>query len=151
MSKYKVLFCVKSQLTRGFLYYIIIVHSIYGKDKSLMKKVLSVLLSIIMIVSVFSSYTYADNRLLDDDMVSDIREEVNRIVDKSLSRTDDRILRFIISADAHQDNDNILVTRGTAELGQAQGEILDQLNVDFVANLGDLAWGSRTNTVAEVT
>ena len=75
-----------------------------------MKKVLSVLLSIIMIVSVFSSYTYADNRLLDDDMVSDIREEVNRIVDKSLSRTDDRILRFIISADAHQDNDNILVS-----------------------------------------
>ena len=57
-----------------------------------MKKGLSVLLSIIMIVSVFSSYTYADNRLLDDDMVSDIREEVNRIVDKSLSRTDDRIL-----------------------------------------------------------
>lgn len=70
MSKYKVLFCVKSQLTRGFLYYIIIVHSIYGKDKSLMKKVLSVLLSIIMIVSVFSSYTYADentDRLPDDD------------------------------------------------------------------------------------
>jgi len=61
-----------------------------------------------------------------------------------------RIIRFMISADAHQDNDNDVITKGTRELGWAQAEILGQLDVDFIASLGDYAWASNTNTVAEV-
>ncbi len=61
-----------------------------------------------------------------------------------------RIIRFIVSSDAHQDNDNDMITKGTRELGWAQAEILGQLDVDFVASLGDYAWGSYDNTVAEV-
>ena len=72
------------------------------------------------------------------------------LVDKALSRSGNRILRFLISADAHQKNDHELITKGTTELGQAHGEVLKQIGVDFVANLGDISWGASSSNNATV-
>ena len=72
------------------------------------------------------------------------------LVDKALSRGNKNVLRFIISADAHQKNDDELITKGTKELGQAHGEVLKLIGVDFVANLGDITWGSSASDNATV-
>lgn len=74
----------------------------------------------------------------------------SNLVDKALSRDGNRILRFLISSDAHQNNDNDLITKGNKELGQAYGEILKVVGVDFVSNIGDSAWASYANTAEEV-
>lgn len=79
-----------------------------------------------------------------------VRTVASALVDKSLSRSDNRILRFLVSADAHQKNDDALITKGNKELGQAHGEILKLIGVDFVANLGDTTWGSSASDNATV-
>ena len=71
-----------------------------------------------------------------------VQTAASALVDKALSRGDSRILRFLVSTDAHQDNTNALITKGNRELGQAHGEILKLMGVDFVANLGDITWGA---------
>lgn len=72
------------------------------------------------------------------------------IVNKALSRGTGNVLRFVTWADAHQNNENELITKGNRELGQAIGEILKLMYVDFVSNLGDSAWGAYANTTEEV-
>lgn len=84
------------------------------------------------------------------DVSEGVQAAASAVVDKAMSREGNRVLRFLISSDAHQKNDHVLITKGTLELGQAQGEILKLIGVDFVANLGDVAWAAYTNTVAEV-
>ncbi len=79
-----------------------------------------------------------------------VKKEASSVVEKALSHKGERIIRFILSSDAHQDNSNELITKGTIELGLAQREILKLMDVDFVASLGDYAWGSYQNTVTEV-
>lgn len=74
--------------------------------------------------------------------------EASRVVDTALTREDSRILRFVAFADAHQKNDHEQITAGTKELGQAVGEVLRQIGVDFVANLGDTTWGSSDSDSA---
>lgn len=66
----------------------------------------------------------------------------SNLVTKALSReyTGDNILRFVAFSDAHQRNTDTLITKGTVELGKAIGEIVNQINVGFIANLGDSAW-----------
>lgn len=81
---------------------------------------------------------------------SGIKTAVTTLVDKSLSRSDTRILRFLISSDAHQKNDDTLITKGNKELGKAYNEILLQMGVDFITNLGDSAWASYANTTETV-
>lgn len=77
--------------------------------------------------------------------------EASSVVDKALSRVGNRILRFIASSDQHQKNDHEQITAGNRELGQAHGEILRQIGVDFVANLGDITWASEENDDREST
>lgn len=77
--------------------------------------------------------------------------ETSRVVNTALTHEDSRILRFIALADAHQKNEGALsteITEGTKELGQAVGEVLRQIGVDFVANLGDTTWGSSNSDSA---
>jgi hypothetical protein len=79
-----------------------------------------------------------------------VQNAASDLVDKAMSREDGRFIRFLISSDAHQKNDHALITKGTKELAQAHGEILNLIGVDFVANLGDIAWGSPTADNATV-
>lgn len=82
-----------------------------------------------------------------------VQTSVADLVNKALSRTDTRILRFLISSDAHQRNDGYhseIITAGNKELGQAYGEILNLIGVDFVSNLGDSAYGAQTDTTETV-
>lgn len=79
-----------------------------------------------------------------------VQDAASDLVDKAMSREGNRILRFLISSDAHQDDDNNLITKGNIELGQAHEEILKMIGVDFVANLGDIAWGAHTETTEEI-
>lgn len=72
----------------------------------------------------------------------------SNLVDKALSRESNRFLRFLICSDAHHKNDDELITKGTKELGQAHSEILKRIGVDFVANLGDITWGSSASDSA---
>ncbi len=65
----------------------------------------------------------------------------SELVDKALSHDGQRVLRFLVSSDVHQKNDHELITKGTRELGQAMAEVLKMMKVDFVADLGDVAWG----------
>lgn len=67
-------------------------------------------------------------------------------MDAALIHEDSRIFRFLVIADAHQKNDNEAITASTKELGQAVGEVLRQIGVDFVANLGDITWGSSESS-----
>lgn len=76
--------------------------------------------------------------------------EASNLVDKAMSREDTRVLRFLISSDAHHKTDHELITKGTKELTQAHGEILKLIGVDFVASLGDITWGSSTSDNATV-
>lgn len=71
-----------------------------------------------------------------------VKEGASALVDKALSREDSRIIRFLINSDAHQKNDDTLIRKGTKELAQAHKSVLSQMGVDFVANLGDITWGS---------
>lgn len=76
------------------------------------------------------------------------------LITKALSREyeGDNILRFVVFSDTHQRNTDALVTKSTKELGMAVGEIVNQMNVDFIANLGDSAWagyGDSKETVRE--
>lgn len=80
-----------------------------------------------------------------------VKKEATDVVKNAVSHRDERVLRFIISSDVHQNNDNALITKGTQELAAAHREILSQIDVDFVANLGDIAWGAYANTTREVT
>lgn len=75
---------------------------------------------------------------------------VSNLVDKALSRAYGNVLRFTIYSDAHQNNDNELITKGNKELGQAIGEIVKQIGVDFVSGIGDGAWASYANTKENV-
>lgn len=75
---------------------------------------------------------------------------VSNLVDKSLSRADENVLRFIIYSDAHQYNENADITNGNIELGKAIGEVVNQIGVDFVSGIGDSAWAAYTNTAEEV-
>lgn len=80
-----------------------------------------------------------------------VQTAVSALVDKAMSREDNRILRFLISSDAHQKNEgdkSAEITAGNKELGQAHGEILKLIGVDFVANLGDITWGSSKSDSA---
>jgi hypothetical protein len=85
-----------------------------------------------------------------DDVPQAVVDGASALVNKALSRKDTRILRFLISSDAHQKNDYEPITKGNKELGQAYGEILSQIGVDFVSNLGDSAWASHTDTAETV-
>lgn len=76
--------------------------------------------------------------------------EVSNLIDKAMSREDTRLLRFLISSDAHHKPDHELITKGTKELCQAHGEILKLIGVDFVASLGDTTWGSSASDNATV-
>lgn len=75
---------------------------------------------------------------------------VSTLVNKALSRADGNMIRFPIYSDAHQNNDNELITKGNKELGQAIGEIVKLIGVDFVSSLGDGAWASYANTKEHV-
>ena len=79
-----------------------------------------------------------------------VKKEAERVVNEALSHEGTRVFRFLVSSDAHQNNDNKLITRSTIELGQAQAEILSLIGVDFVATLGDIAWGGDDDTAEEV-
>lgn len=87
-----------------------------------------------------------DNYIIPDG----VKQEASNLVDKAISREGKRLFRFLISADAHQKNDNEYITKGNIELGKAHSEILNLIGVDFIANLGDIAWAANTNTVEEV-
>ena len=91
------------------------------------------------------------NEIADLGAVPDgVISEASATVDKAMSRNGNRILRFLVSSDAHQDNDNTLVTKGNIELGRAHSEILKLIGADFIANLGDVSWSSYDNTTEEV-
>ena len=75
---------------------------------------------------------------------------VSALVDKSLSRADENVLRFVIYSDAHQYNENAEITKGNIELGKAIGEVVNQIGVDFVSGLGDYSWAAYRNTAEEV-
>lgn len=77
-------------------------------------------------------------------------EGAGATVDKALSHNNGTVLRFLLSSDVHQKNDHELITKSTVELGQAMAEILKLIDVDFVANLGDSAWGGDDDTAAVV-
>lgn len=81
---------------------------------------------------------------------SSVKEGASALVSKALSREDSRIIRFLVSSDAHQKNDNELITKGSNELAQAHKAVLSQIGVDFVANLGDITWGSSESDNATV-
>lgn len=75
-----------------------------------------------------------------------VTEEAARVVDTVLTREDPHPFRFIAFADAHQKNGHEAITAGTRELGQALGEVLRQIGVDFVASLGDSAWADSAES-----
>lgn len=79
-----------------------------------------------------------------------VKTAVSALVDKAMSREGNRVLRFLISSDAHQKNDHELITKGTKELAQAHGEVLKLIGVDAVINLGDITWGSSASDSATV-
>jgi hypothetical protein len=75
---------------------------------------------------------------------------VSAVVNKSLSRGAESVLRFIAFSDAHQKNDDVNITAGNKELGMAIGEIVNRIGVDFASNLGDSGWSAYANTTEEV-
>ncbi len=79
-----------------------------------------------------------------------VAAEASRVVDTTLTREDSRTFRFIAFSDTHQKNDHEFITAGNKELGQALGEVLRQIGVDFVANLGDITWGESSASEATV-
>lgn len=81
---------------------------------------------------------------------SQVKESANTVVDAAISRDDTRIFRFIAIADAHHTDNDAAIVASSKELGQAVDEVLRQIGVDFVANLGDITWGSSKSDNATV-
>lgn len=79
-----------------------------------------------------------------------VKAAASAVVDKALGRSDTNVIRFLVCADVHQQNGHDLITKGNREMAYAHGEIVKQIGVDFIANLGDIAWGAYANTSEEV-
>lgn len=79
-----------------------------------------------------------------------VKEGASTLVNKALSRCNGNVFRFLVSSDAHQNNGHELITKGTKELGQAIGEVLKLIDVDFFGELGDVTWGSSASDNATV-
>ena len=77
-------------------------------------------------------------------------DEVSNLVNRALLRADGNILRFLIYSDVHHTNEYSDVLGGTKELGQAIGEVVNQIGVDFVSGLGDYCWAAYANTTETV-
>ena len=83
--------------------------------------------------------------------------EGKRVASGMISKRGANSLTFVAMADMHEmgDTDNADATlieryrRANRNACQGAKVIADNINLDFFANLGDLAWGSKTSTITD--
>jgi hypothetical protein len=88
---------------------------------------------------------------------SDIVTEAERVASSIKTKIASNSLNFIALSDMHEfgDNDHSDVTimeryrRANMNAGQGAKVVADNIDIDFFANLGDLAWGAKTSTVTD--
>lgn len=87
---------------------------------------------------------------------ADILEEADRVASGMIAKMGGNSLTFIAMSDMHEmgdgdwPSDPTIISkyrRANLNAGQGAKRIAEQISLDFFANLGDIAWGSRDTTL----
>lgn len=89
-----------------------------------------------------------------DDIPSYVKEEAEATIAKSFSHGNlGRTIRFIATADSHEDSNNMStanpnISIGNKHCGQAIKYISDRIGLDFIAFLGDATWAGTADVAS---
>lgn len=89
-----------------------------------------------------------------DDIPSYVKEEAEATIAKSFSHGNlGRTIRFIATADSHEDSNNMStanpnISIGNKHCGQAIKYIADRIGLDFISFLGDATWAGTADVAS---